>query len=57
MKKPVLKPRGIRFSDDQWEKLKNTAKKENSISKHSVITASDVVRFAVDELYRDGGLT
>lgn len=49
MTKPVIKKktmtaRGIRFADDQWNKLKAEAKK-------SKITPSDIVRDMTDERY------
>lgn len=45
--KTILKPRGVRFSDEQWARLETIAEGENKRSGGKV-TASDVVRYAVD---------
>lgn len=44
IKKQRMKPRGIRFTDDQWSKLEADAAKEKA-------TPSDVVRAIVDDHY------
>lgn len=44
IKKERMKPRGIRFRDDQWTRLEADAAKEKA-------TPSDVVRAIVDEHY------
>lgn len=46
-KKETLKARGIRFSDEQWEKLNKTA----ALDKTGRTKASDVVRAIVDDHY------
>lgn len=48
MQKPApLKSRGIRFSNEQWAKIKAKAKKD----KTGRTKPSDVVRHAVDKLF------
>lgn len=44
IKKERMKPRGIRFRDDQWKKLEADAEKASA-------TPSDVVRAIVDQHY------
>ena len=51
--KAVLKPRGVRFSDEQWARLQKRATKENKKKGSSNVTASDVVRHAVDRMEGD----
>jgi len=46
-KKAPLKGRGIRFSDEQWDKVSDEAEKDKS----GRTKPSDVVRHAVDKLF------
>ncbi len=46
MKKENLKARGIRFSNDAWDKLCADAEKQSS-------TPSDIVRIIVDKFYSE----
>ena len=48
--KAVLKPRGVRFSDEQWARLGKRAEAENKKNKNATVTASDVVRYAVEQV-------
>ena len=45
-KKQILKPRGVRFSDAQWDRLNKEAKRHKA-------TPSDVVRAAVDGYFKE----
>lgn len=46
-----LKPRGIRISDDDWEQFQEIAEEE-SRKTDTRVTASDIVRFAGEELLK-----
>ena len=48
--KEILKPRGVRFSDAQWARLSKRAEAESKKSGSAKVSASDVVRYAVDEM-------
>lgn len=50
--KTILKPRGVRLSDEQWDRLKKRAEEESKKSGNAKVSASDVVRYAVDEMER-----
>jgi len=55
--KEILKPRGVRFSDEQWSRLENRAARENKKNENARTTASDVVRHAVGLMEEEDELT
>lgn len=46
--KPTMKQRGVRLSDDVWNKLLKISKKQSNFEE--IYTASDIIRYAVESL-------
>ena len=50
--KPIKSMRGIRMKDADWYDLEDIAEKYNKEHRNANLTASDVVRHAIEELIR-----